>query len=430
MRVILWTWEGAALLITRCGSGLSSTDRCRCRSVRLSVVFAQVRHARCVANDRAGLGAEVFISRTSEVADFPSPVSYADAAGEAVATAGMVAVDMRRFAAADRDPATHVQECVQRCAIYVGLIGFKRGSRVPGPDDVSYTELEFQAATGKIPRLVFLLREPPPDGIDIDQDRSAIDHFRRRLINESGLIVRWFSTPDELKFEVLNAIRTLPPRPVRNRRAGFAASRARIVGAGVAVAVALMAVIVVAWLANAGSLTGEQLGTRSPSKSTPSSNPLASAAGTATTSASAPATRSGVQTAGRIISPTNGQQVDERADVVGEITTPLPAGHQLWILVGFPDGGAYFPANDDTPNRSIDVATDGIWSEGAIELGDDKQRGASFDLVLVDAGPRGVSQLDAYFDHQDQTGDYLGIDRNSLADDITTLDHVIVRRRS
>src|ERR1700685_457143 len=111
----------------------------------------------------AGVGAmetsRVFLSHTSDMAGFPLGRSFVQAALDAVARAGMVPVDMRYFAARDGQPADYCRERVAGCEIYVAVVGFRYGSRVPG-GAVSYTELEFEAAsTAGRPRLVFLLSE-------------------------------------------------------------------------------------------------------------------------------------------------------------------------------------------------------------------------------------------------------------------------------
>lgn len=71
-----------------------------------------------------------------------------------------------------------------QCDVYLAVVGFRYGSRVPGePDGVSYAELEFNTATvAGLPRLVFLLDEeiPVPRSL-VDRDGSAVDGFRERL---------------------------------------------------------------------------------------------------------------------------------------------------------------------------------------------------------------------------------------------------------
>jgi hypothetical protein len=77
--------------------------------------------------------------------------------------------------------------------VYIGLIGLRYGSLVPDGDGLSYTELEFLAATRSgIPRLVFLLDE----GLPLPRTMTGavggpMDGFRERLQN-SGLITAGF----------------------------------------------------------------------------------------------------------------------------------------------------------------------------------------------------------------------------------------------
>jgi hypothetical protein len=170
---------------------------------------------------------QVFVSHTSDMAQFPAGRPFVQAALDAVGRAGMAAVDMRYFAARDGRPADYCQQRVRECEIYVAVVGFRYGSLVPS-EAVSYTELEFQAATiAGVPRLVFLLEETACLSGMADADRRAVTEFRQRL-REAGLVVRAFSSADSLELEVFHALsemadgRTAPRIwNVPNRNADF-----------------------------------------------------------------------------------------------------------------------------------------------------------------------------------------------------------------
>lgn len=125
----------------------------------------------------------VFLSHTSDMAQFPQGRSFVQAALEAVARAHMVAVDMRYFAAQDGRRADYCRERVRECDVFVAVMGFRYGSLVPG-ESLSYTDLEFQTATqAGLPRLVFLLEETAclPGAADVDP--GPVTGFRDRLRN-------------------------------------------------------------------------------------------------------------------------------------------------------------------------------------------------------------------------------------------------------
>jgi Domain of unknown function (DUF4062)/Tetratricopeptide repeat/NB-ARC domain len=151
---------------------------------------------------------QVFVSHTSDMTQFPEGRSFVQAALDAVGRAGMAPVDMRYFAARDGRPADYCRQRVRGCEISVTLAGFRYGSLVPG-EAVSYTELEFQAATqAGLSRLVFLLEEgacPPPVA---DADRRLAEGFRERL-RDAGLVVRSFSSAEGLELEVFHALSEL-----------------------------------------------------------------------------------------------------------------------------------------------------------------------------------------------------------------------------
>ena len=102
----------------------------------------------------------VFISHTSEFTKFPAK-PFIDYAVAAAIRAGCVPYDMGYFTARDEKPADYCKECVRKCEVYVGVIGFCYGSPVRDRPEISYTELEFEAAGESPPRirLIFLLDE-------------------------------------------------------------------------------------------------------------------------------------------------------------------------------------------------------------------------------------------------------------------------------
>ena len=152
-----------------------------------------------------GAGWRVFLSHTSELREFPAGGSYVAVAERAVSACGHVVVDMAGFPAADQVPAQLCRERVQSCDVYVGILGTRYGSPVVGAPGMSYTELEFDAATqARLPRLVFVLDTdtivagiPPSKLIDHEYGVRQ-EAFRRRIQDDSGLAVRAFADPATL----------------------------------------------------------------------------------------------------------------------------------------------------------------------------------------------------------------------------------------
>lgn len=152
---------------------------------------------------------KVFLSHTSELAQFPEKTSFVQAAKSALATAKALAVDMEYFGAHDQTAASVCREKLGECDVYVGILGFRYGSIVPG-SEISYTELEFDAATAaNLPRLVFVLHEGAEIPVRlVDSDRTRQDEFRRR-VRAAGLVTEYFRTPDELARQVYQALSQL-----------------------------------------------------------------------------------------------------------------------------------------------------------------------------------------------------------------------------
>ena len=162
-----------------------------------------------------GTGWRVFVSHTSELRDFPAGQSYVAAVERAISACKHVIVDMADFPAADQVPAELCAARVRECDVYVGVLGTRYGSPVRDKPEVSYTELEFNAATeGGLDRLMFLL---DTEAADVGMPVSALidrefgtrqDAFRRRVRN-SGLVTGLFASPAALGQLVERSLREL-----------------------------------------------------------------------------------------------------------------------------------------------------------------------------------------------------------------------------
>jgi hypothetical protein len=158
----------------------------------------------------------VFVSHTSELRSFPAGgKSYVGEAERAIAAAGHVIVDMADFPAADQPAAELCAQRVRGCDVYVGVLGTRYGSPVADKPEVSYTELEFDAATAAgLPRLVFLLDTAAADvgiplGELIDHAFGARQEAFRRRVQASGLVTQSFASPDQLGRLVERSLREL-----------------------------------------------------------------------------------------------------------------------------------------------------------------------------------------------------------------------------
>jgi tetratricopeptide (TPR) repeat protein len=157
----------------------------------------------------------VFISHTVELRDFPRAKSYVTEVERAISAAGHVIVDMVDFPASDQPPAQVCAEKVRGCDVYLGLLGTRYGTPVRDRPHMSYTELEFDAATeAGLDRLVFLL-DPDAESVGIPPSRlidrefgDRQDAFRRR-VQDSGLLTQSFADPATLGRLVERSLREL-----------------------------------------------------------------------------------------------------------------------------------------------------------------------------------------------------------------------------
>jgi multiple sugar transport system substrate-binding protein len=153
--------------------------------------------------------AAVFLSHTSELREHPEGRPFVAAAEAAVIRAGHAVSHMAYFGAHDSEPGDYCTAMVARADVYVGIIGLRYGGPVPGRPELSYTELEFEAATALgLPRLVFLVREDARHMPPVSQPaehRARQEAFRRRLL-EAGVTIAWVATPAEMELGLYQAL--------------------------------------------------------------------------------------------------------------------------------------------------------------------------------------------------------------------------------
>ena len=138
------------------------------------------------------------------------------AAEAAIIRTGDAVTDMAYFAARNDKPADYCQARVRECDVYVGLIGLRYGSPVRDRPEVSYAELEFEAAAGAgLTRLVFLLDQdaalaiPAEQLLDGDPELQARQRaFRERLLG-AGIMVAKVASPEQLEVGLLHSLLSL-----------------------------------------------------------------------------------------------------------------------------------------------------------------------------------------------------------------------------
>ncbi len=185
-------------------------------------------------SDGPGSGAvrRVFVSHTSELANFPVGTSYVGAVKAAISACGHVVVDMAEFPAADQPPAELCTGRVRSCDVYVGVLGVRYGSPVRDRPEVSYTELEFDTATGAgLDRLVFLLDTGAADvGIPLsalmDHEFGSRQEAFRRRVQDSGLVTQTFTDPGTLGQVVERSLQELAEQ--HRRHSGHASLQAQV----------------------------------------------------------------------------------------------------------------------------------------------------------------------------------------------------------
>lgn len=157
----------------------------------------------------------VFLSHTSELRMYPKTGSYIDKAEEAVIAAGHVPIDMKHFPAVDEPAATYDSKRLEECDVYVGIYGLRWGTPVLDQPALSFTEQEFNHATASgLTRLIFMIDTSstelglPPDALLDFEHGQRQQAFLQRVCN-SGLIMKPFRNPEDLKVQVERSLREL-----------------------------------------------------------------------------------------------------------------------------------------------------------------------------------------------------------------------------
>jgi tetratricopeptide (TPR) repeat protein len=161
-----------------------------------------------------GVSLRVFLSYTSELAEYPRGRSFVSAARAAVTRVGHVVSDMTYFTSRDQSPSGYCRQQVERADVYVGLIGFRYGSPVRDQPTLSYTELEYETATTRrLPRLMFLLDEnaeiPLPVSQILDRDHGHRQHEFRTRIMQAPVTVAIVVSPAELETRLYQSLMEL-----------------------------------------------------------------------------------------------------------------------------------------------------------------------------------------------------------------------------
>jgi Domain of unknown function (DUF4062)/Pentatricopeptide repeat domain len=148
---------------------------------------------------------EVFLSSTSK---------GLEACREAVFTAiqrldGCRCVRMEDFGARPAPPEEFCSTAVANCDLFVCIVGPFYGSRTP--TDRSFTQYELDAAIhAKKPCFVFMTTDDYPvaaNQTEKDADRQRQQEFREQLKAKANTVIELFSTPHEVSWKVIQAIR-------------------------------------------------------------------------------------------------------------------------------------------------------------------------------------------------------------------------------
>jgi hypothetical protein len=155
----------------------------------------------------------VFISHTSDLAT--SPDGAPSFGGTAIATIaaleGFSAEEQSTtFAAEDQTSAETSRRRLAACDIYLGIVGFERGTQVKGDDAArSFVEFEFDVARElNIPRIVVMF--DPQGGRRLPATLRQSE-FRFRLVSTQEIVFERFANQAELRSAIQRALIQFQP---------------------------------------------------------------------------------------------------------------------------------------------------------------------------------------------------------------------------
>jgi hypothetical protein len=97
---------------------------------------------------------------------------------------------------------------LQKADVYIGIIGDRYGSLVPGQPRLSYTELEFETATALgLPRLVFMIPEVRIK--DASEGPLTCQQAFRQRLQAVGITIAAAATPVDLGIAVFQSLAEL-----------------------------------------------------------------------------------------------------------------------------------------------------------------------------------------------------------------------------
>jgi len=111
-----------------------------------------------------------------------------------------------------------------------------------------------------------------------------------------------------------------------------------------------------------------------------------------------------------------------QVEIVQGISSDIPNGNVIWMIVFSKEVGRYYPLSDP-----LLIAGDGSWSK-KIYIGTDADSGKDFELILVLADQTLQKDFSTYIDDAREKGNWYGLEK--LPDSAIIFDRITVKRQS